>query len=894
VVRANDFRKHFPIGVFVDAAGTCAIRDVNGSGTTVNANQAAGVKTMLTHPEVGLKPTGLNYIGWTNQQPYSQETLADISGVIEAQVRGGKVYQVAAPMDKATVDVLTGWASASWFGTAYDVGFHTAAAADALAENYAPIYADHPSVLAFNLRDDVSAAGKGTEAAIACIAMQRADPRPCTVVWRGKTSYALMGDDARLILSYHYPCGRDSGGVELPEGDFHRSTFSGFGGDWVDALRDEVSLLPAGAVAWFALQGHQTQTGTAATLLRYPTEREMVMQAFIAAGEGIKGFFYFAWTDQAGQWDGLGNPTSAARIRGAATVASRFTPAIRRDLLAAEKVADAFTASGGGSNSYAVNYANAYISTLQQGDGTYLVVVCNHDDATANVVISSASLTGKLVNLETGVETWLPATVSLGAFDGAIYRHDPAYGVPMTDPDLGVGVETWWATHWANADADEYQAPGDLPTHPRVVSVGAAADLQAAIDAAPDYTTFELAADGVYEGTIVITGRNGIHLVSADPLNPATLRRVEIHGSEQALSYDGAMLDGAYHNGFNIRLGTPADPNYAAALLAWEHPGRDYLIRDIAFVSDGDLCYYNWYGNNSGGWKYDHRAINMPVFLRNVRDVLIESCTFTGYEMGANPANPDTTGEVEVVPVVPGVNSHHDGFISGNSGITNVVCRDCTFSTVDAVTGYPWCFFLDGSRGAVFGYNTITGRYRQGLVLFLTNDDYSGDWDNSSDEGIGLRLDHQQRNARYNVVVGNTITTTSSSPLVSHVGFSGLILENTILNVGGTIAFVELVGRGSKSGLSTRGHRYHHLHNVIRGNTVPNGADIPQFVRFDGGSDAVAQPDPHNLLGQTIIADNVVAGTVTAWYGTEAGQWGSDGGDVATNNTDDGGTRDGV
>jgi hypothetical protein len=893
MVRANDYRKHFPIGVFVDAAGTCAVRDVDGSGILVNTNNATGIKVVVNHPDVGLKATGLNYICWTNQQPYNQETIQDLSGTIEAQIAGGNVWQVAAPMDKPLVDALTGWASASWFGTSYNASFHTDAAADALAANYAPIYDDHPSVLAFTVRDDVTVAAKGTETATACTAMQRADPRPCAAIWTDKNAYALMGDDLKLIVSYSYPCGRDSGGVELPEGDFHRSTFVAVGdGDWVDMIRDRVSLAD-GVPVWWVLQGHMTTSGTASTRLRYPTEREMVMQAFIAAGEGIKGFFYFAWTDQSGQWDGLGNPASAARIRGASTAASRITPAIRRHLLSAEKVADAFTAAGGGSNSYAVNYANAYVSTLQEGDGTYLCVVCNHDDATANVTISSASLGGKLVNLETGVETWLPATVSLGAFDGAIYRHDPAYGVPMTDPDLGVDVETWWASHWANEDADEYQAPGDLPTHPRTVSVGAAADLQAAVDAAPDFTTFELAADGVYEGTLMLTGRNGLHFVSVDPLNPATLRRVEIHGSEHALSYDGAVLDGEYHNGFQSRLLT-ASPYYAEALEAWHNPKRDFLFRDLLFVSDGDLLYYNWYGNNSGGWKHDHRAINMPVFLRNVRDVLIESCTFSGYEMGADPANPDTTGEVEVVPVVPGVNSHHDGFISGNSGLTNVVCRDCTFSTVDAVTGYPWCFFLDGSRGAVFGYNTITGRYRQGLILFLTNDDYSGDWDNSSDGGIGLTLDDQQRNARFNVVVGNTITTTSSSPLVSHVGFSALILENTILNGSANAAFVELVGRGSKSTLSAKGHRYHHLHNVVRGNTAPNGLNFPQFVRFDGGSTGVAQPTPKNLLGQTIIADNVASGTVTAWHGTEAGQWGSDGGEVATNNTDDGGTRDGV
>ncbi len=904
---SQEYRKHFPFGIFADAGQQCTVRAVDGIATPLNINTALGVKGMVRHPDVGVKATGLQYIGWTNQQPYSQETLADLSGTIEAEVKGGKVWQLCAPMSKPLVENDSGWDN-GWFHTAYDPEFHTQAAADAIAANYAPIYEDHPSVLAFNLRDD---AAPDMRSVLAVRAMQNATGIPTACMWPSGAPEADLGDDLHLLLTYHYPCGHHADGSVTPtaEGDFHRSTFSIYGdGDWVDRLRWALTDHPDDVPAWLMLQAHDTTTGEPpSSRLRYPTSRELRKQVWVAIGEGFKGLFWFAWSEQSGQWDGLCNPSRAADMTVASEMAHRITPEIRRVLLRSKKykvngtITELFTTSGGGAT-YASpateNYASAYVATLYDANrDEYSCVVCNHATTTESVTISSATLDGKLVNMETGEEYWLPATVSLPALDGAIFRHDPAYGVPMTDPDLGVDVETWLSTHWAveqipgKSASPNYRAA--ILLHPDVQMVTTNDDLQDAIDAVPDGTTLRLAAGGTYEGTIRMVGRERIHIISDNPANKAAMRRVEIFGSAQALAYDGAVIDGDYHNGFNVRLGTPADPNHDAAFLAWENPKRDFLFQQIDFESDGDLLYYNWYGNGSGGWKHDHRAVNMPVFLRNVRDVLFETCTFSGYQMGADPANPDTTGEVEVVPVTPGINTHHDGFISGNSGLTNIIARDCVFNG-DTDVGYPWCFFLDGARGSGTINCDMTGRYRQGLVLFLTNDDYTGDWDNSTDGGIGLSLDHQQRNCRFCFVIGGDILTTASSPFIQFTGFSNAVLAPNVLNGNGNVAFIEFVGRGSRDALKNKGHRYHHLYNVVRGVTAPNGADFPQFVRHNGGSTGVAQPTPHNLLGQTTIADNVVAGTVTAWHGTLAGSWGSDGGDVATNNTDVGGARDGV
>jgi hypothetical protein len=149
------YRTHFPIGVFVDGAGTGTVRVVDGHAATVNLNTATGVKTAINHPDSGCKATGLHYLGWTNQQPYNQEGGQALSATIEAQVRGGSVYQMCAPMDKPNVEADSGWNN-GWFHLAYDAGFHTPELAATIAARYAPHYAGHPSVLAFNLRDDAA------------------------------------------------------------------------------------------------------------------------------------------------------------------------------------------------------------------------------------------------------------------------------------------------------------------------------------------------------------------------------------------------------------------------------------------------------------------------------------------------------------------------------------------------------------------------------------------------------------------------------------------------------------------------------------------------------------------------------------------------------------------
>jgi hypothetical protein len=431
-INGDGFRDHFPVGVFLaGTAHTTTVRAVDGIPASFANNTTTHLKAALHHPDVGAKPNHMQYVCWTDGNPAEHEGSLNFSGIIEADKVGGEVFQVAAPMQRT--DTNDGWDD--WFidtnGDAtltpvYQPLIHTTAFADTLAQSIVAYYADNPNVLAFHIRDDVGDTDEILLTNMAIAAMQRADPRPATAMWPGAGfTGSSFTADIRLVTRYMYPCGRYLNDTDTAEGDFHRSTF-GVGVDFEDVLEDFMAMGGVDIPHWAVLQAHWTLSGSGGSRLRTPTVREFRKQFWTAIGEGVKGIFWFRWSNVSGESVGLADPASADRMAVVKELSSRLTPQIRAHLLRTVSVDDAFVTSGGGRADIPTTYANAYTGTLHNAvNDTYYCVLCNHSLSTAAVTVTSPTLTGSLRNMETDASFRLGSSVSLPALDGGIWMHDP-------------------------------------------------------------------------------------------------------------------------------------------------------------------------------------------------------------------------------------------------------------------------------------------------------------------------------------------------------------------------------------------------------------------------------------------------------------------------------------
>jgi hypothetical protein len=329
----------------------------------------------------------------------------------------------------------------------------TPALADDFATRITGVYAGHASALAYMVADDVvyasgtAAVQLGAELGRLLPSFHAIDPtRPAFGTYRtpqsGIDAYTDVADaDLAIAMFSVYPANVAENGTDTqPEGDFHGYTdaydATGNPGDFVDVIRYVTANLPTGCRVWWHAQAHQTkETGSTSPwpigTKRYPTPGEMRLLFWQLIGEGITGIYWFTWTSATGgsvEWDGLSHPNSADRLSTATSLAVRLTSGIRQRLLRAGRTTDRFTASGGGSAGYIVNYPNAYISTLwDQASNAYYVVLANHSANTATITINGTTgfTTGTLVNLETGVSTTVGSAVSLPGFDGSIWKYVP-------------------------------------------------------------------------------------------------------------------------------------------------------------------------------------------------------------------------------------------------------------------------------------------------------------------------------------------------------------------------------------------------------------------------------------------------------------------------------------
>lgn len=767
----------FAIGV-TSTALTATVRDVYGTGnTTFTTLTDQGVKYLLFHPDSGLIPNGVTEVALWNSGYDSYEATGEWARKIHEQSNGR--IRVIAGLERD----LDG---STWYGKATVPADTDTPLAAALtpALNY---YATIPGVIAYVTKDDLNNTTLDRDLNTPAIRkIQELDiaNRPATASYLGNGSNTIagLGSDAKIALvgGGGYPSRWISTGVKRAEGDFTHPNDGST--DWWQWARSFVTTYPNTHI-WHWAQAHQLGTGSNANAdLSYPTAAEIRKQTWELVGAGVKGILWFIWDNEpAGPWDGVAHPNSRTRMAAIGEMSQRLTPGIRARLLASMPTAtnNEFTTSGGGSADWLYqDYANAFIGTLYDSvRDEYLVVVCNRATTTQTVTINSATLEGTLVNLENGSQITVGGSVSLGPLDGTIFRFRPGtidFGVPnITLTSHSMTEEEYWAQHWANPASSNYIAYGDIPLHSNTVIVETTDDLQAVVDAAPDNTTFRL-RPGLHDTWLTLLERNGMHFVSDDPNNRATIRNVEIYSYplpvglelDQA-NYTPTSRQNGYQSWVGAIIGTARDGNFTVppddldAVAAFLNPCRDFIFRDIDFRGDPALT-TDQYTVPGQGHPFD--PIRNPTYHVGVKDVLYEGCTFAGYnhsdQQGAWPGTTALT--------------FHAGMFYATGGVEGFVIRNCTVdprSTTGGTNRWPCAVYFDGPMGCVLYDNDFSaGGYAMAGFFTLTNWDVRNDW-NKNGDGMEFR---EFRQPKYVAIVKNKLP-------VARMAWSGRNMRNALL-----------------------------------------------------------------------------------------------------------------
>lgn len=962
-LRSRELDGHLPVGVILDLGPTTSLREGAGGPITATvANSTAGLALTMNNPYTGLHAAGLRYVMLYRYGVHFHNTNQNLLTTLENSTRG-RMWAIIQTLGKTVNTPTTNAENGPQTGFLENgSAANDRTTADPVAAATVNPVETHPSLLAYCLSDDthsVSGAAKAAKNVTFTSAMQDADDygRPASAMWRNTGYSSIPAADLRLLISYEYPCGRDFSGNDNPEGCFRRSTYQSITGvanaDLPDLIRHRVASLPAGARHIWCLQAHRTdyedEAGTIipptypgppittnSSQLRAPTVREMRSMFWIHLAEGSTGLLWFTYTDYDVTGPNqllVGGDPAMNSVAG--ELAGRLTPSIRKRLLAstAAGAATAFTASGGGSSGWAVNAANAHVGELTDAEGRKLVVVCSRSLSTASVTISHPSLTGYLRSLETGARYKLGTdAISIPALDGTILEYEPARGrngrrgVPAWDINLNQTVEAWWGEHWANPASAAYISSANLLLHSNVVSVPAGARLQTYVDAAPDYTTFSLAAGASY-AELNLVERSHLHFTSANPASPAKIGRVRQFGSEYAQQYNSDIGAGDFgfvaqlYSGTSGTLTTGGGQSIRnkAQRRFLRNPSQDIVFDQIAFDAPTvdtwnpvaqPIVYYKLWQIGDDNPQTDHFYEGAAYSGRCVKDIVFQRCSFSNYRWGSDNGSQASPAAFAITGNVPTENNTgpvaHPGLISINAGARNIVVRDNTFTFATNVlnAGSPSAVFVDGLQGGVVYNNTGAGKLNSDFAKFLINDDYTAD----------LRLPgvvdlQDKREGRYVVIAANALTPTNQPALFSFSGSRLLVKQNTVNYGTSTVAvFGELSSKACR--LATpRGIIYESYDCVIDDNDITANA-LTAFIEFNvvaTYSPGLTYASPvRSKIGRATIKNNtalrtngVTATTVTRWAVEDAASLAVPGGsggpaliDVATtysgNNVADG------
>ena len=252
----------------------------------------------------------------------------------------------------------------------------------------------HPSMRGYNLIDDATP-DRNELMRLAVQVFRERDPgRPASPMMVekdfGQQVFDYVKPDA--FLTYNYPADETT-------------TPCSWTRTFVDEIRYTTRTKPASVPLWLVLQTHRTTFGADGSKLRYPTAEEVRLQNWMAVGEGAQGIWWFIYSSQQG-WLGLRDqPLLYAEVSDIAkrtTALPRFT-----------KQVDQVSA---GSN---------YASTMTDSNGARYIVAANTSCAARAVTLSSSSLAGRLLDVETGETFSFGQAIPFRGGDGRIFRHLP-------------------------------------------------------------------------------------------------------------------------------------------------------------------------------------------------------------------------------------------------------------------------------------------------------------------------------------------------------------------------------------------------------------------------------------------------------------------------------------
>jgi len=444
----GEYKRFFPYGMAVSILGEFfTVRSLTtGANVSGDGGNIAGARTMCSHPDSGLPQNGMDTICYYNSSK-THDSVNNLTVTIEALSSMRVVAGLEGNLDNEWYELSDAAA--------------TPEALDTQLGLLLPYYDTHPSVLGYITKDDGVSDQHGRRASSLFERVPQLDiaGRPATATLQTATAMAAVDPDVwQLQIHYVYPCSFKMDLTPTMEGDFSAPGKNlGVPFDWSAWIRATRSQAGPNTLSWMFLQAHQTTPGgvaTNASQLRYPTKREIRMQVWKALGEGIKGFFWFAYNDQSPNWIGLAHPDSRDRMDGVAEMGRRLSPGIRARLMTTDRYEDkqVFTATGGGSDpGWLFSFANAYCSTLYDpGNDLYYCVIANNSYSTESITISSATLSGTIINMETGMATELGTPVSREGLDGGVWRFVPDSGEvdPLTATMLAASDNIVTGMRW--------------------------------------------------------------------------------------------------------------------------------------------------------------------------------------------------------------------------------------------------------------------------------------------------------------------------------------------------------------------------------------------------------------------------------------------------------------
>jgi hypothetical protein len=299
----------------------------------------------------------------------------------------------------------------AWFSSSVPA---TPAQARSVIDPLVDAVKDHPSLLGYNIVDDAPD-WLADKTAIAVQTFQERDPaHPAMPVFIPNSDVALAAAQPNVILTYVYPVLAGHRPCDVfPYGPVDQDAIT----SWLGHVAE---LNGRGVPVWVILQAHGAVNGynplsLQPTTLREPTREEIREQYWLAVAAGVKGVFWFTYSTQQ-FWTGLrDNPPLLAEV----TELGGRTRRVSGVLAALHRADDQFAIDG---PRPVERQFQPYVGTLAADDGTLYAVAVNRSCADRALTITSPTLDGRLVDVETGTGYELGSPIPFRPGDGHLLR----------------------------------------------------------------------------------------------------------------------------------------------------------------------------------------------------------------------------------------------------------------------------------------------------------------------------------------------------------------------------------------------------------------------------------------------------------------------------------------